>query len=143
LIQFPAIWWIFPAALVLLILFSIYLTLSGGFESGRLRYGFILCGACLGFLALALPLFQQTFYQNPVLNYAVGLPLTLVGLVGRIYPMIYLRRQCTTTATIKSKDWSLQVHIVGSGTRSTHLVLSLWWGGICYGEQFTACTRSP
>jgi protein-S-isoprenylcysteine O-methyltransferase Ste14 len=101
LIQFPAIWWIFPAALVLLILFSIYLTLSGGFESGRLRYGFILCGACLGFLALALPLFQQTFYQNPVLNYAVGLPLTLVGLVGRIYPMIYLRRQCTTTAINK------------------------------------------
>jgi protein-S-isoprenylcysteine O-methyltransferase Ste14 len=97
MIEFPAVWWIFPAASVLLIIFSMILTVSGGFESGPIRYGFVVCGACLGFLALALPLFQQPFYQNPILSYAVGLPMTLVGLVGRVYPMIYLRRQCTTT----------------------------------------------
>ncbi|MBM3301555.1 MAG: isoprenylcysteine carboxylmethyltransferase family protein [Deltaproteobacteria bacterium] len=98
MIAFPAIWWLFPVASFILILFSLYLTKSSKLESTRLRSGFVATGAFLGLLALALPFFQQPHVQNPIVNYAIGLPLTAVGLIGRVYPMIYLRRQGTTTA---------------------------------------------
>lgn len=98
MIPFPAIWWLFPAASLVLILFSWYLSESDRLENIYLRNGFVVSGALLGFVALALPFFQQTRFQNPIVNYAIGLPLTAVGLAGRIYPMIYLQRQGTTTA---------------------------------------------
>lgn len=98
MIAFPAIWWLFPVASFILLLSSLYLTKSGKLESKRLRNGFVASGAFLGFLALALPFFQQPYFQNPIVNYAIGLPLAAVGLKGRVYPMIYLRRQGTTTA---------------------------------------------
>jgi protein-S-isoprenylcysteine O-methyltransferase Ste14 len=97
LIEFSPIWWIFPAVLVLLILFYLYLSRSGGFESAHLKNMFVASGALLGLLAFALPVFDQPYFQNPVLNYAVGLPLAAIGLIGRVYPMVYLRRQGTTT----------------------------------------------
>ena len=98
MIAFPAIWWLFSVISLGLILFSLYLTKSDRLESKRLRYCLVASGAFFGLLAFVLPFFQQPHFQNPILNYAVGLPLTVVGLIGRVYPMIYLRQQGTTTA---------------------------------------------
>jgi protein-S-isoprenylcysteine O-methyltransferase Ste14 len=98
MIVFPAIWLLFPTVALILILFSVILTKSGRMENARLRNAFVVSGAFLGFLALALPFFQQMQFKNVILNCAIGLPLTVVGLLGRVYPMIYLQRQGTTTA---------------------------------------------
>jgi protein-S-isoprenylcysteine O-methyltransferase Ste14 len=98
MIVFPAIWWLFPVVSLGLILFSLYLTKPDRLESRWLRNTIVASGAFLGFLALALPIFQQPHFHSPIVSYAIGLPLTSVGLIGRIYPMIYLRRKGTTTA---------------------------------------------
>jgi protein-S-isoprenylcysteine O-methyltransferase Ste14 len=97
MILFPAIWWLFPAAALLLIGFSLYLTRADGQERLILRRGFVVFGAALGFLALVLPFFAQPTFQHPLINYPLGLPLSVLGLAGRIYPMLYLQRQGTTT----------------------------------------------
>jgi protein-S-isoprenylcysteine O-methyltransferase Ste14 len=97
MIPFPAIWWMFPAAVILLILLSVYLTRSGRMEQPLVRAGFVAFGALIGFAALLLPLFQQPSFEHPILQYYVGLPLAVIGLLGRIYPALYLRRRGTTT----------------------------------------------
>ncbi len=98
MVVFPAIWWLFPVASFMLIFISLYLTRWGRLENPRLRNGFVVSGALLGFLAMALPLFRQPRFQSPIINYAIGLPLAGAGLIGRVYPMIYLRSRGTTTA---------------------------------------------
>ncbi len=98
MIASAAIWWLFPAASLALVLCSFYLARSGRLESTPLRDAFVVSGAFIGLVAFALPFFQQPRFQSPFVNYAIGLPLSAVGLVGRAVPMIYLRRQGTTTA---------------------------------------------
>ena len=139
MIAFPTIWWLFPVASFILILFSLYLTKSGRLESTSLRNGFVVSGAFLGFLALALPFFQQPHFQNPIVNYIIGLPLTAVGLIGRVYPMIYLRRQGTTTAMDevgKLVDKGLYGWV---RHHNTHLGSSCCAGGLWSGEPCTVC----
>jgi protein-S-isoprenylcysteine O-methyltransferase Ste14 len=97
MVLFPAVWWLFPIASLSLTVFSLYLTRTGGLENPSLRRGFVVYGALLGFIALALPFFRQPVFRHPFINIAIGVPLTAIGLVGRIYPMLYLRRQGTTT----------------------------------------------
>lgn len=97
MIPFPAIWWFFPAAALAFIAFSFLLTRSGRLGSKTVRKALIGAGAMLGFLGLALPLFQQPTFQSPLVQYGLGLPLLVLGLLGRIYPALYLRRQGTTT----------------------------------------------
>ncbi len=98
MIVFPAIWWLFPAASLLLIALSLTLTRTGRLASATLRKGFVALGASLGLLALALPFFEQPVFHMPIVNYGLGIPLAVIGLIGRIYPMVYLQRQGTTTA---------------------------------------------
>jgi len=98
MIPFTAIWYLFPALALLLILFSLYLTRSGNRDRTALQKVFVALGALLGFLALALPLFEQPVFVIPLINYGLGIPLAVSGLVGRVYPMVYLQRQGTTTA---------------------------------------------
>ena len=98
MIVFPAIWWLFPAASLLLIALSLTLTRTGRLASSTLRKGFVALGASLGFLALALPFFEQPVFHMPIINYGLGIPMAVIGLIGRIYPMVYLQRQGTTTA---------------------------------------------
>jgi protein-S-isoprenylcysteine O-methyltransferase Ste14 len=98
MILFPAIWWLFPAASTLLLVGSFFLTRSGNRESAAPQKIFVALGALLGFLALALPLFEQPVFFVPLINYGLGIPLAAIGLVGRVYPMVYLQRQGTTTA---------------------------------------------
>lgn len=97
MIPFPAIWWLFPAVALAFIAFSFLLTRSGKLESGTVRKTLVGAGAMLGFLGLALPLFAQPTFQNPLVQYGLGLPLLILGLCGRVYPAIYLRRKGTTT----------------------------------------------
>jgi protein-S-isoprenylcysteine O-methyltransferase Ste14 len=97
MIPFPTIWWMFPAAVILLILLSVYLTRSGRMEQPVVRAGFVAAGALIGFTALLLPLFKQPTFEHAILQYYVGLPLAVIGLLGRIYPALYLRRKGTTT----------------------------------------------
>jgi protein-S-isoprenylcysteine O-methyltransferase Ste14 len=98
MIHFPAIWWLFPATSMLLLVFSLFLTRSGIREKALLQKVFVALGALLGFAALALPFFEQPVFYVPIINYGLGIPLAVIGLVGRIYPMVYLQRQGTTTA---------------------------------------------
>lgn len=97
-IQFPTIWWLFPLAAIILILSSLILTRSGKLEQAGLRVAFTAAGAFFGIIAFTLPFFQQPIIHNPVLNYLIGLPLIVVGLAGRVYALLYLRQQGTTTA---------------------------------------------
>jgi protein-S-isoprenylcysteine O-methyltransferase Ste14 len=97
MINLPAIWWFFPAAALAFSAFSFLLTRSGKLRGERVRKALVGAGAMLGFLGLALPLFQQPTFQSPLVQYGLGLPLLVLGLLGRIYPALYLRRQGTTT----------------------------------------------
>jgi protein-S-isoprenylcysteine O-methyltransferase Ste14 len=97
MIPFPAIWWLFPAAALAFISFSFLLTRSGKLESETVRKTLVGAGAMLGFLGLALPLFAQPTFRSPLVQYGFGLPLLILGLFGRVYPAIYLRRKGTTT----------------------------------------------
>jgi protein-S-isoprenylcysteine O-methyltransferase Ste14 len=97
MIPFPAIWWLFPAVALAFISLSFLLTRSGKLESETVRKTLVGAGAMLGFLGLALPFFAQPTFQSPLVQYGFGLPLLILGLLGRVYPMIYLRRKGTTT----------------------------------------------
>jgi protein-S-isoprenylcysteine O-methyltransferase Ste14 len=74
MIEFPAVWWIFSAALVLLIIFSLILTVSGGFESGRLWY--LLWGAIYSLLMIPLivviVVFQALIEERYILEVKFG-----------------------------------------------------------------------
>jgi protein-S-isoprenylcysteine O-methyltransferase Ste14 len=97
MIPFPAIWWLFPAAALAFTVFSFLLTRSGRLESGVVRKVLVGAGAMLAFLSLALPFFEQPTFNQPLVQYGLGLPLLVLGLLGRVYPMIYLRKKGTTT----------------------------------------------
>jgi protein-S-isoprenylcysteine O-methyltransferase Ste14 len=97
MIPFPAIWWLFPAVALAFSSLSFLLTRSGKLESETVRKTLVGAGAMLGFLGLALPVFAQPTFQSPLVQYGFGLPLLILGLLGRVYPMIYLRRKGTTT----------------------------------------------
>lgn len=60
MIDFPAIWWLFPSLALALIALSFLLTRSGGLESETLRRTLVGLGATLGFLTLALPVLVTT-----------------------------------------------------------------------------------
>jgi len=97
MIPFPAIWWLFPVVALAYILLSFLLTKSGKLGSETVRKAVVGAGTLLGFLGLALPFFEQPTFDHPLLQYGFGWPLLVLGLFGRIYPMMYLRRQGTTT----------------------------------------------
>jgi protein-S-isoprenylcysteine O-methyltransferase Ste14 len=97
MIPFAPIWWLFPAGTILLILLSLYLTRSGKMKQPFLRSAFVVLGALVGFSALLLPLFEQPVLEHIPLQMYAGVPLVVLGLIGRIYPALYLRRKRTTT----------------------------------------------
>jgi protein-S-isoprenylcysteine O-methyltransferase Ste14 len=97
MIPFPAISWLFPAAALAFIASSFLLTRSGKLGSETVRKVLVIVGAMLGFLTFALVLFEQPVFHSPLIRFGLGLPLLTLGLVGRIYPAIYLRRKGTTT----------------------------------------------
>ncbi|MBM5805544.1 MAG: isoprenylcysteine carboxylmethyltransferase family protein [Candidatus Verstraetearchaeota archaeon] len=97
MIKYPMVWIIFPIALVILIVASWLLAKSDRLENKLLRSGFTAVGAIIGFFAFALPFFEQPSFHNTVLNYVIGVPLAVFGLIGRVYPMIYLRKRGTST----------------------------------------------
>lgn len=101
MIPFPAIWWLFPSLALAFIALSFLLTRSGGLESEAIRRALVGAGAMLGLLTLALPVFEQPTFDSPLLQYGLGLPLLVLGSLGRVYPMIYLRQRGTTTTLDK------------------------------------------
>lgn len=101
MIPFPAIWWLFPAVALVFIALSFSLTRSGKLENEAVRKALVGAGAMLGFLTLALPLFEQPAFHIPLVQYGLGLPLLVLGLLGRVYPMLYLRQKGTTTTLDK------------------------------------------
>jgi protein-S-isoprenylcysteine O-methyltransferase Ste14 len=97
MIPFPTIWWLFPAAALAYFLLSVFLARSGRLSSEAVRKSLVVAGAVVGLVAFALPFFAQPTFHNPLVQYGLGAPLFILGLVGRVYPMLYLRRQGTTT----------------------------------------------
>lgn len=97
MITFPAIWGLFPAFAFVFIALSFFLTMFGKLENETVRKTLVGLGSMLGFLTLLLPFFEQPTFDNPLVRHGLGLPLLVLGLTGRVYPMLYLRRQGTTT----------------------------------------------
>ena len=97
MIYFPMIWIVFPIVLVSLILASWFLAKSDKLENKLLRNGFLVAGAIIGFFAFVLVFFEQRNFQDMVLNYVIGIPFFVFGMIARMYPMIYLRKRGTTT----------------------------------------------
>ena len=97
MIDFPAVWWLFPSLALAFIALSLLLTSSGRLEDRAVRRALVGAGAILGLLTLALPLFEQPAFDSPLIQYGLGLPLLALGSLGRVYPMIYLRQRGTTT----------------------------------------------
>lgn len=97
MIPFPAIWWLFPAVALAFILLSVTLTRSGRLGRATVRRFLVGAGALLGLVTFALPFFAQPTFHNPMIQHGLGTPLFILGLLGRVYPMRYLRRQGTTT----------------------------------------------
>ena len=97
MIRYPAIWTMFQIALVILIVVSWLVAKSGRLEHKSLRNGLAAAGVVTGIFAFSLPFFEQPVLRSIVLNYIVGIPLAVFGLVARVYPMIYLRRRGTST----------------------------------------------
>ena len=97
MISYPAIWWLFPIIALTYILLSFLLTQSGKLENKSVRKTLVSAGAMLGFLTFVLPIFEQPTFKHPLFQYVLGYLLLILGLFGRIYPMIYLRKKGTTT----------------------------------------------
>jgi protein-S-isoprenylcysteine O-methyltransferase Ste14 len=97
MLNLPAVWFLYPTSALLFILISWSLAGGDRFRSRGIRSAFVVLGVLFGLTACALAFFQQLRLLVPLLNYGLGLPLSLLGLVGRVYPMVYLRRRGTTT----------------------------------------------
>jgi protein-S-isoprenylcysteine O-methyltransferase Ste14 len=101
MIRYPTIWILFPIALCIFIISSWFLTKSGRLENKLCRSIFVAVGACIGFFGFLLPFFHQPRFDSIVFNYVIGIPLAVFGLIGRVCPMIYLRKKGTTTTLNK------------------------------------------
>ena len=101
MITYPMIWILFPFALSIFIIASWLLTKSGSLENKLFRNICVAVGAFIGFFGFLLPFFEQPRFDSIVLQYLIGIPLTVFGLIGRMWPMIYLRTRGTTTALNK------------------------------------------
>ena len=101
MITYPMIWILFPLALSIFIVASWLLTRSGSLENKLFRNICVGVGAFIGFFGFLLPFFEQPRFDSIVLQYLIGIPLTVFGLLRRVWPMIYLRTRGTTTALNK------------------------------------------
>lgn len=98
MISFSAIWWLFPTAAISFISLSFLLARSEKLENKAVRKTLTSAGAILGLLTFMLPIFKQPTFRHTLVQYGLGLTLLAIGLFGRVYPMIYLRKKGTTTA---------------------------------------------
>lgn len=101
MIFFPGIWWLFPAISLTYILLSWFLTRSGKLQNTAVRKIFVSTGVMLGFFTFVLPIFEQPVFKLHLVQLGLGIPLLVAGFLGRIYPMIYLRKKGTTTTLNK------------------------------------------
>ena len=81
---------------VLFVCISWIVTKSRRHEKNALRILIILSGIILlGGIVLAFPFLPQPRVTNVYLRYAVGIFLSVFGIIVRVYPLIYLRRMKT------------------------------------------------
>lgn len=97
MISYPAIWWLLPIIALTYILLLTLLTQSGKLENKAVRKTLVLAGAMIGFLTFMLPIFEQPTFNLPLFQNVLGYLLLVLGLFGRIYPMLYLSKKGTTT----------------------------------------------
>ena len=97
MIDYPAVWTLFPLAIAAFVLASWLVAKMGGLDNRVARAGAAAAGAIVGLFAFALPFFEQPVLHSAILNYAIGIPLAVFGLLARVYPMMYLRKRGTTT----------------------------------------------
>ncbi|MBE3092135.1 MAG: isoprenylcysteine carboxylmethyltransferase family protein [Candidatus Hydromicrobium sp.] len=97
MINFQYIWIIYPRLLTIFIIISYILIRIGQLKNAIAQKLFVTIGALLGFFMFALPFFKQPTFSNIFISYIIGIPITLFGLIFRIYPMLYLKIHKTTT----------------------------------------------
>lgn len=101
MINFKYIWIIYPVLLAMLIILSFILAKTEKFKKKTVQKVFISSGALLAFFMFVLPFFKQPYFFNFYINYIIGIPITIFGLIFRVYPMLYLKKLKTTTAVGK------------------------------------------
>jgi protein-S-isoprenylcysteine O-methyltransferase Ste14 len=101
MIDCPAVWTLFPLVIAAFVLASWLVAKTGGLDNRVARAGAAAAGAIVGLFAFALPFFEQPVLHSAILNYAIGIPLAALGVVARVYPMMYLLRRRTTTTLDK------------------------------------------
>lgn len=80
------------------IICSYILARTGKLKNTVYQNLYVAVGALLGFFMFILPFFEQPTFFDPYINYAIGIPLAILGFIFRIYPALYMRRYQTTTA---------------------------------------------
>ncbi|MFW9993956.1 MAG: methyltransferase family protein [Candidatus Odinarchaeota archaeon] len=91
------IWIGYALSLVGLIVISFFLAKYAKFEHKTIRNGFVLAGAFVGIISFFLVFVDQPRFENIVVNYILGIPVTLLGITGRVHAALYLRTKGTTT----------------------------------------------
>ncbi|MFX0125428.1 MAG: methyltransferase family protein [Candidatus Hodarchaeota archaeon] len=84
-----------------IIVISFFLTKYNKFEYKIFRNGFVLMGALVGIIAFFLVFVEQPRIENIIVNYILGIPIAVFGIIGRIYAALYLRTKGTTTTLDK------------------------------------------
>ncbi|MGC9516659.1 MAG: methyltransferase family protein [Methanomicrobiales archaeon] len=85
-------------ASLLFILTSWRIAKSGKVQNTTLRVLVMITGIIfLGGMVLVIPFIPQPRLDNLYLQLCLGIPLAIVGMILRIYPMIYLKRRGTRT----------------------------------------------
>jgi len=96
---------------VLFILSSWISAKSRKLENKFVRVSIILIG--MGFLVgmvFVLPFVPQPRLANICLRFAVGMPLAILGMAFRMYPLIYFKRMKTRPGFVSPSKWVLTLH---------------------------------
>ncbi len=97
--------WIILYALLAAVLFiftSWMVTKSEGIESKVFRLTLMLTGILfLGVMVLVIPFIPQPRLENFYLQYLIGIPLAIIGMALRVYPMLYFKRKGTRSDLVK------------------------------------------
>lgn len=132
--------WIILYALLAAVLFIFttwMVTKSEGIESKVFRITVILTGILfLGVMVLVIPFIPQARLENFYLQYLIGIPLAIIGIALRVYPMLYFKRKgtrsdlVTPSKLVTTGPYGLVRHPQYAGGMIFIIGWFLIWGGI-------------
>ena len=85
------IWIGYVFLLIGIMVISFFLTKYDKFEYKIIRNGFVLVGAFVGIISFFLVFMEQPRFENIIINYLLGIPISIFGIIGRVHAALYLR----------------------------------------------------